>query len=91
MTTDLTHRRGMPEASYSVASIIAIVCAIAAWVVSAGWSILLAIVAIIAGLIGAAAAISPNKRGGVMSIIAILIGLIAIVVSIIALIFRVLT
>ena len=78
------------SASFSIPSIIAIVCAAGAWFVGPGWSILLAIVAIIAGLLGAVVAVSPAKRGGMLSIMAILMSALAIVVSVIVIIFKIL-
>lgn len=68
--------------SYSIASIIAIVAAIATFFVGAGAQFLLAIIAIIFGVIGTILALSPKTRGGIASIIAVGIALIAVVVAI---------
>jgi hypothetical protein len=88
MATDIT-TRSESGASFSIPSIIAIIAAAASWFVDAGWSILLAILALIFGIIGVVMAISPAKRGGVLSIVAIGLAALAIVVSIIALILEI--
>ena len=77
-------RRASP--AFSLPSIIAIVAAIASFFVGAGWGFILAIVAIIFGLIGALLAVSPNVRGGIVSIFSILAGVIGIVAAIIKLV-----
>ena len=68
--------------TYSIASIIAIVGAIATFFVGAGAQFLIAIIAIIFGAIGMILALSPKKRGGIASTIAVIIALIAIVVAV---------
>ncbi len=68
--------------TYSIASIIAIVGAIATFFVGAGAQFLIAIVAIIFGVIGMILALSPKKRGGIASTVAVVIALIAIVVAV---------
>jgi hypothetical protein len=92
MADDLAYRSTASSgAKFSIPSIIAIICAIASWFVGAGLSILLAIVAIVFGLIGVVMSIHPARRGGTTSIFAVLLGALALVVSIIALIFNILT
>jgi len=80
-----------PYASAQVrsgASIIAIVCALASFYFSGQGrelpGILLAVVAIIAGLVGGFKALSPRVSGGILSIIAVGLGVIAVVFAIIA-------
>jgi hypothetical protein len=68
-----------------VASLIAIVCAVASFFVGAGWGFLLALIAIVAGLIGMVLSISPRVRGGITSFFAIIAGLIGIVTAIVKL------
>ena len=75
------------EASFSIPSILAAIAAVATFFVSSGTALLLSIVAIVLGLIGAVVAISPAKRGGIISIISILFGAVAVIVSIFRLIF----
>jgi hypothetical protein len=74
----------------SAASIVAIIAALVSFYLSAQgrelWGLFSAIVAIAAGLLGAARALSPRVSGGLMSIIAIALGGIAIVVSLVALV-----
>ena len=68
--------------TYSIASIISIVAAISTFFVGAGAQFLLAIVAIIFGAIGMILALSPKKRGGLASTMAVVIALIAVVVAV---------
>jgi hypothetical protein len=89
MATDLSTRPA--GASYSVPSIIAIISAMAAWFVGAWFSILLAIVAVAAGAIGVVISIHPAKRGGVLSAVAIALGVLAILVGIIRIVFGILS
>ncbi|HLL88286.1 MAG TPA: hypothetical protein VK324_03190 [Tepidisphaeraceae bacterium] len=74
----------------SIASIIAILSAIGSFYFSSAGrelvALLLAVVAIGAGLLGGLRALSPRVSGGILSIIAVLLGVIAIVVAVIALI-----
>jgi hypothetical protein len=74
-----------------MASIVAIISAIVSFVMSgrghelAGF--LLALLAIAAGLVGGLRALSPRVSGGILSILAVILGAIAIVFSLVALIF----
>ena len=74
----------------SAASILAIVCAIVSFILSARGreflALFAAIVAIGAGLLGGLRALSPRVSGGILSILAVLLGAVAIVVALIALI-----
>ena len=74
----------------SAASILAIVCAIVSFVLSARGREFLAlgaaIVAIGAGLLGGLRALSPRVSGGILSILAVLMGVVAILVAVIALV-----
>ncbi len=71
------------EASYSLPSILALVAAIGSFFGGALWQFVLAVGAVGLGMIGVIASISPAKRGGVISLISIVIGLIAVVVALI--------
>jgi len=73
---------GKAGQTYSIASIIAIVAAIATFFVGAGAQFFIAIIAIIFGVIGMILALSPKVRGGIASTIAVIIALIAVVVAI---------
>ena len=72
----------------STTSILAIVCALGSFFLTArhhaGFALLAAIVAIGAGLLGGLRALSPRVSGGILSILAVLLGAIAIVVALIA-------
>jgi len=77
-------RRDRP--SFSVPSIVAGVAILVSFVTE-GFDVLLAAVAIGFGLIGAILTLSPEIRGGIVSLASIGIGLLAIVVSVLQLIF----
>ncbi|HEX8915452.1 MAG TPA: hypothetical protein VF796_24075 [Humisphaera sp.] len=58
----------------SMASIAAILCAIASFMVhNAAGKMALAVIAIVAGLIGMVRAVSPNVSGGILSVVAIVV------------------
>ena len=79
------HSAGVMNPTMSGASILAIVAAILSFFVSAGWGFLLAIIAILAGLVGLVLSLSPRVRGGITSFFAIVAGLIGIVAAIVRL------
>jgi hypothetical protein len=72
-------------------SILAIVCALASFYFSArgreAFAFLTAFVAIGAGLLGGLRALSPRVSGGILSILAVALGLIAILVALVAVVF----
>ena len=74
----------------SAASILAIVAAVGSFILSARGreflALFAAIVAIGAGLLGGLRALSPRVSGGILSILAVVLGAIAIIVSLIALV-----
>ena len=72
--------------AFSVPSIVALV-ATALIFVTNGFDFLLAIVGVVAGLIGGLLALSPNVRGGIVSILSIVIGLASAVISLFQVIF----
>jgi hypothetical protein len=75
----------------SIASIIAIVSALVSFYLSSqskGFlALLAALVAIGAGLVGGMKALSPRVSGGILSLIAVGLGVIAIVAALIAMVF----
>jgi len=73
-------------ATFSIPSILAVICAFASFFVSAGAGLALAVVAIVLGVLGFVVAMLPGVRGGLTSVIAILAGVLGIVVSIIRLV-----
>jgi hypothetical protein len=85
---------GVPSVSgqvRSTASIVAIVCALGSFYLTSHhhrlFAIILALVAIGAGLIGGVRALSTKVSGGILSIIAVLSGVIAIVYALLAIVF----
>ena len=82
---------GPMSPTMSGAAILAIVAALASFFVGAGWGLLLAFLAIAAGLIGLVLSLSPSVRGGVTSFFAIIAGLIGIVAAVVKLIIAVAT
>ncbi len=72
-----------PNASFTIASVIAVVAAVASFFQGATFGLLLALVAMAFGLIGLVLSLSAKKRGGVASAAAILFGLLGIVAAVI--------
>ena len=68
--------------AFSLPAILAIVCAIASFFFGAGFGFLLAIIAILFGVVGVVLALAPSVRGGVTSIISIVAGVVGIVAAI---------
>lgn len=86
MAYAINHRESATPA-FSIASILAIVAAIGSFAVGAGWGLLLAVAAIILGVIGVIIALLPGVRGGLLSSLSVFIGLIGIVGAIFRIIF----
>jgi hypothetical protein len=76
-----------PAPAFSIPSIIAIVCAIASFMFGAAMGFILAIVAIVSGIIGVLLALSPRVRGGMISIFSVIAGVIGIVAAVFKLVF----
>lgn len=78
--TDVVTNRGQ---KVGLAAILSIVAAIGSYVATCtghpGWGILAALISIPMGIIGFVAAASPRVRGGIISIIAIILGVLAII------------
>ncbi len=80
-----TYNSGGPiqsRPSYSIPSILATVCAVGSFVSGAGFGFVLAIGAIVLGLVGVVFALSPRVRGGMLSAISILLGAVGIIAAI---------
>ena len=75
------HRESRPE--FSAPAIVAVLCAVASFYFGAFLGMLLAIVAIIAGLVGVFMALSPRVRGGFVSVISIVAGVVGILAAIV--------
>ncbi len=71
------------KASFSFASIVAILAAIFSFKVGAFFGLILAAVAFIFGLIGILFALRPNVRGGALSIIAIILSFVGVIAAVI--------
>jgi hypothetical protein len=75
----------------STASVVAIICALGSFYLSSHhhqlFGFIIALVAIGAGLVGGLRALSPKVSGGILSIIAVILGAIAIVYALLALVF----
>jgi len=74
--------------AFTIPSILAIVCAIAAFALDrSGLAVMAAIGAIAFGIIGMLAAIIPGKRGGIVSVISIVLGAIGLIVGVLRVVF----
>ncbi len=69
-------------ASFSLISILAVICAVMSFNYGAGGGFLLAVLAIVFGAIGFIIALLPGTRGGIISIISIIAGAIGIIAAI---------
>lgn len=70
-------------AKFSIPSIIAIIAALASFPVGALFGFLLAIVAVIFGLIGMALSFSPRVRGGVVSVLGVMAGMLGVLAAVV--------
>ena len=76
--------RATPKATFSIPSILAIVCAIGSFVVHSGTAtLLLAIGAALFGIIGVVVALLPHVRGGIISVLSIAMGAIGLITAIV--------
>lgn len=71
--------------SYSLISLLALICAVLSFASNAGLGLLFAGLAIIAGLLGVMLALLPGTRGGIISVVSIVAGLGGIIAAIIKL------
>jgi hypothetical protein len=71
------------KAKFSVPSLIAIVAALLSFTTGAFWGFVLAVVAIVSGLIGVALSLSPTVRGGLISAFSLIAGLIGLIAAVI--------
>lgn len=72
-----------PNASFTIASVIAVVAAVASFFQGATFGLLLALTAMVFGLIGVVLSLSAKKRGGIASATAILFGVLGIIAAVI--------
>ncbi len=80
---------GAAKPHFSIPSIIALGAAIASFYVGAAGGFVLAVVAIIFGVIGFLLSLLPSERGGVVSIFSLILAAVGIVVAIFKFIHRV--
>lgn len=71
------------KASVSIASIVAIIAAVLSFNFGVTLGLICAVVAFIFGIIGMVLALSPNTRGGLLSIIAVGLSFIGVIAAII--------
>ena len=71
------------SATFSIASVLAIICAIFSFTSGAILGLILALMAILFGLIGVILALSPSRRGGFASTFAVLAGVVGIVAAVV--------
>jgi hypothetical protein len=71
------------KAKFSVPSLIAIVAALLSFTTGAFWGFVLAVVAIVSGLIGVALSLSPTVRGGLISAFSLMAGSLGLIAALI--------
>lgn len=71
------------KTSFSIASIVAIIAAILSFNVGAIFGLLLAAVAFIFGAFGLVLALAPGTRGGMLSILAVILSIIGVIAAIV--------
>lgn len=69
--------------SFSIPSLIAVAAAIGSFMVGATWGMILAVIAILFGILGVVLSLSPVKRGGIASTFGIFAGAIGIIAAVI--------
>ncbi|HWQ91623.1 MAG TPA: hypothetical protein VN673_08125 [Clostridia bacterium] len=69
------------KAGFSIPSIIAIIAALVSFGTGAFWGFILAMVAIVCGVLGVMLSLSPNVRGGFVSILSLVVAGVAIIVA----------
>lgn len=71
-----------PSPLFSIASVLSVVCAIGSFFSGAILGLVLAVLAILFGSFGTLLALSPHRRGGVMSTLAMGLGVVGIVAAV---------
>lgn len=79
--------RASGSPAFSIPSLLAVAAALGSFMTGAFLGTLLAIAAIVLGLLGALLAMSPRVRGGMMSLVAIGAGLLGIIAAVFKLVF----
>jgi hypothetical protein len=82
-----------PRAHFSAGAVLAILCAIGGMLASCSghWflGLVLGILAIPLGLVGLLHSVSPHIRGGIVSVLALILGVVGAVFAVLALIFKI--
>jgi len=86
MATPLGNRTE-PNAAFSLPSLLSVAAAFGSFATGAFLGTLLAIAAIVLGILGALLALSPRVRGGMISLLSIAAGVIGIIAAIFKLVF----
>ena len=71
-----------PSPIYSIASVLSVICAIGSFMQGAILGLILAILAIFLGSFGALLSLSPHRRGGFLSTLAMIAGVIGVVAAV---------
>lgn len=71
------------KASFSIASIVAIIAAILSFKFGAILGLIMAALALVFGLLGIVLALMPNTRGGALSIFAVILSFVGVIAAII--------
>jgi hypothetical protein len=79
----MAHVSSSARASFTIPSIIALLAAIGSFMTGAILGMILAVVAIVFGILGVVLSLAPAKRGGVISTFGIGAGVIGIVAAVI--------
>ena len=77
-----SYDRPTPPA-FSAPAIVAVACAVGSFFAGAALGMILAILAIVAGVIGVLMALSPRVRGGFVSTVSILAGVVGILAAVV--------
>jgi hypothetical protein len=85
MTESLPGGPARQRPAFSIPSILAIIAAVVSFKAGAVFGVILAIAAIVLGLIGFLLALSPSVRGGIVSLISIVCGVVGIIAAIVKL------
>lgn len=83
MNTQDTKRLKPSNTKFSVVSMIAVACAILSFLSGAILGLILAVLAMVFGILGIVIAVSPRRRGGIGSALAIIGGVFGVVAAVI--------
>lgn len=84
--TTIQHTTRPAGAAFSIPSILALIAALASFVVSPGYQLLLSVTAAVLGAIGCVMALLPGVRGGIISMLSLVIGALGLLIAIVRLI-----